>query len=138
MKLLYEFVKECKQKFGKDLVSIILFGSYARGTAKETSDVELLVIAKNLPRNMFKRLSLLDDFVIHAIKKYHIRVFPIFYEPEELSTEFVNPLIYVLIGYKVLFGESFWVDFLQRPKPKVKETKPIFIGEREWEIEKLI
>jgi hypothetical protein len=138
-KVLKDFVKVCKEKFGKDLVSIILFGSYARGTAREGSDIDLLVIAKNLPKDIFRRLDLLDDFVVHAIKKHHVRVVPIFYEPEDFSTEFINPLVYgILTGYRILFGRPFWSAYIEGIKPRIRATKPVFIGEKRWEIEKLI
>lgn len=37
-------------KFGDDLVSIVVFGSFARGKAKEGSDLDLLIVLRELPR----------------------------------------------------------------------------------------
>jgi len=47
---LLEILREVKEKLieilGDDLVEVILFGSYARGEAKEDSDVDVLVVVK--------------------------------------------------------------------------------------------
>jgi predicted nucleotidyltransferase len=46
---LEEFVEACKKKLEKNLISIVLFGSRVKGYAREDSDYDLLIIAKNLP-----------------------------------------------------------------------------------------
>jgi predicted nucleotidyltransferase len=40
---------------GDRLVSIVLFGSVARGTARPTSDVDVIVVADGLPRSLAER-----------------------------------------------------------------------------------
>jgi predicted nucleotidyltransferase len=40
---------------------VILYGSYARGDFNEWSDIDVLVIAKQLPENPIERLSLVQD-----------------------------------------------------------------------------
>lgn len=37
------------KRFGDDLVSVVIFGSFARGEAKEGSDLDLLIIVRKLP-----------------------------------------------------------------------------------------
>ena len=39
-----EFKKEIKKLYGKRLKHIIIYGSYARGSATEDSDIDLLVV----------------------------------------------------------------------------------------------
>ena len=39
-----EFKKDVKKLYGKRLKHIILYGSYARGSATEDSDIDLLVV----------------------------------------------------------------------------------------------
>ena len=40
---------------GARLVSLVLFGSVARGTASQSSDIDLLVVADELPRSLADR-----------------------------------------------------------------------------------
>lgn len=54
-------VQALQQGLGQQLVSIVLFGSRARGDAKEESDWDLLVIAKDLPDRHFERYRRLKD-----------------------------------------------------------------------------
>ena len=42
-----EFVKVALEKYGEKIESIILFGSVARGEAKEDSDIDILIVTKN-------------------------------------------------------------------------------------------
>ncbi|MBM3135334.1 MAG: nucleotidyltransferase domain-containing protein [Chloroflexi bacterium] len=50
-----EVVAALRQDLGDDLVAIVLFGSRARDEADETSDWDLLVIARHLPEKFFQR-----------------------------------------------------------------------------------
>ena len=54
-----EFAKCVKGKLGR--VTVILYGSYARGDFNEWSDIDVLVIAEQLPENPVERLSLVED-----------------------------------------------------------------------------
>jgi len=40
---------------GEQLVSIVLFGSVARGDAHDTSDIDLLIVAEGFPRRLAER-----------------------------------------------------------------------------------
>jgi uncharacterized protein len=44
---------------GEHLVSVVLFGSVARGDASLRSDIDLLIVARGLPRGQFARKRLL-------------------------------------------------------------------------------
>jgi len=137
-----EFVEACKEKFGEDLISIVLFGSYARGNFKESSDVDLLVIAKNLPGNVFERDKLIEEIVWNILKRRHIKISPILVEPEEIKihAKWPNPLFYgILLGYRILFGNEFFEKVMKVVKEGIMEKDPIYIeGGKEWRLIKLI
>jgi hypothetical protein len=42
-------------RFGDQLVSVVLFGSVARGQAREPSNIDLLLVARGLPRSLRDR-----------------------------------------------------------------------------------
>jgi len=48
-------VRALQQGLGKKLVAVVLFGSRARGDAKEESDWDMLVIAEDLPERQMER-----------------------------------------------------------------------------------
>jgi hypothetical protein len=48
-----------RSHLGDRLVSVVLFGSVARGEASATSDIDLLIVAEDLPQGQFARKRLL-------------------------------------------------------------------------------
>jgi hypothetical protein len=132
-----EFVEACKKKLGENLISIVLFGSRVKGYAREDSDYDLLIIAKNLP-DIKERLNLLEEEESIIWDKYKIKISSLLLEEEIFSP--VNPLLFgVLSGYKVLFGEENFKKNLRQAKAWIEEMDPIYVeGEKEWRIKELI
>jgi hypothetical protein len=133
-----EFVKVCKKKLGKNLISIILFGSRVKVYAGKDSDYDLLIIAKNLP-DIKERFSILEKEESEIWDKYKIKISSLLLEEEEIFSP-VNPLLFgVLSGYKVLFGKENFKKNLQQEKAWIEEMDPIYVeGEKEWRIKELI
>jgi predicted nucleotidyltransferase len=50
------FVKECKE-IGITFEKVLLFGSYAKGTAREDSDIDLLLISKKFSDDVFANIK---------------------------------------------------------------------------------
>jgi predicted nucleotidyltransferase len=59
--LLNKYVKHITRAKGNDIVSIMLFGSVARGEARfdsaHQSDLDLIVVVKNVPKDLFDRVT---------------------------------------------------------------------------------
>lgn len=55
--LLNRFKQLLLERFGANLLSLILFGSVARGTANQESDINLLIIMKDAPDSYYRRLE---------------------------------------------------------------------------------
>lgn len=83
----------CQRHYGPRLVSVAVFGSVGRGTPGPDSDIDLLVVAEQLPRG---RLARSDDFaaVERAVDPQltsahshglHPTLSPIFKTPEEVA-----------------------------------------------------
>jgi predicted nucleotidyltransferase len=60
-----EILKNFKQllhtRFENNLISLVLFGSVARGTAKQESDIDLLIILENASDSYYRRLEPVVD-----------------------------------------------------------------------------
>ncbi|MCC6018870.1 MAG: nucleotidyltransferase domain-containing protein [Candidatus Verstraetearchaeota archaeon] len=133
-----EFVEACKEKFGGNLVSIVLFGSRVKGYARRDSDYDLLIIARNLP-DIKERFDLLGKEESEIWDKYGIKISSLLFEEEEIFSP-VNPLLFgVLSGYKVLFGRENSERGLKQAKVWIEEMDPIYVdGERGWRVKELI
>jgi predicted nucleotidyltransferase len=55
-----DYAAALQEVLGDRLVSVVLFGSVARGQATASSDIDLLVVVKDLPQSRFARRRLLD------------------------------------------------------------------------------
>lgn len=67
--VLKRFAAQAQEVLGDNLGSIILFGSRARGDARPDSDVDLLLIVKNI-ENLSPALEGLDDVVLDLLLQY--------------------------------------------------------------------
>ncbi|MDQ7030174.1 MAG: nucleotidyltransferase domain-containing protein [Ardenticatenia bacterium] len=59
-RLAREYTETLKETLGDRLVSVVLFGSVARGEAGPTSDIDLFVVLEEAPRGMRRRRALLE------------------------------------------------------------------------------
>ena len=55
-----EYSKILQEILGKQLISVVLFGSVARGEAGPHSDIDLFIVLENAPYGMTRRRALLD------------------------------------------------------------------------------
>lgn len=67
--ILLEFKEEVAKLYGSQLVRVILYGSWARGTATDDSDIDLLVVLKGniIPGREIDRMI---DFITDLNLKY--------------------------------------------------------------------
>lgn len=67
-KLLNHFLYQLNKKFKESLISVVLYGSVARGNAKENSDIDLLLIINKPPSNYHRRIEKVME-VEHLLEK---------------------------------------------------------------------
>lgn len=119
-KFLAEVTARIHRALGDNLIAVVLFGSYAKGTARRFSDLDLLVVAHTLPRNG-QRDELLADAFDDLVIETGIAVMPIFVTKEELrfAMEVRSPLLYGLVtGYRMVWGKLpillKWEQFVRK------------------------
>lgn len=54
------YAEALRSELGDNLVSVVLFGSVARGEARPSSDIDLLVVGERFPAGRFARLRVLE------------------------------------------------------------------------------
>lgn len=122
-----EIEKECKKiaqqyakRIGNNLMALALFGSYARGDFDEESDLDLLLVAKRLPRNILKR----QEFVSGPLLEIAKRKFAVMARTKkEFSEGF--PSIYLDLGMDAVIlydPQVFLTKKLERVRELIKEA----------------
>jgi hypothetical protein len=92
-------VREVSRAYGDRLVSIALFGSVARRTARPDSDLDLFLVVENLPRGRRARLETFDaverslaaETEALARAGIDVELSPVLRTPEDLKT--ASPLL---------------------------------------------
>lgn len=56
-RLINGLLAELRREYGPRLVSVAVFGSVGRGTPREDSDIDLLIVARDLPQGRFQRVE---------------------------------------------------------------------------------
>lgn len=117
---------EAKKVYGKRLVTLAVYGSWARGQNKPESDIDVLVVADGLSRRRLNRVeefNAIEEALEGGLKNLHqqgIYTFfsPIFKTPEEVrkgSLLFLDMLYELIIFYdKKKFFSDYLKDFKRR------------------------
>ncbi|AEE94812.1 DNA polymerase beta domain protein region [Acidianus hospitalis W1] len=127
--LLNKMVSIMKEEFKDSLISVVLYGSVARGDNRKDSDVDLIVVIKDLPKDsMLKRIRLFETKVEDKLnleeywkKGYYITLSPVLKTPEE-AVRF-SPLYLDLVydGIILYDKDNFFLNILEKLKEKLKE-----------------
>jgi len=135
--IIAKMVRSLRQNFGEGLISVVIYGSYAKGNAGPSSDIDLLVVVKGLPR---------DWDIIHSMekewmrkgrflgKRFHI----VFVSPEDVeeSVECAAPLMLEIYdAHKVFFDRGkFFQRCIGRMEGLIKERDIHKRRQGVWEV----
>jgi predicted nucleotidyltransferase len=124
-----KLLEESKSFYGDQLISFVVFGSVARETFRYDSDIDLLIIAKNLPKGRMKRVtqfSAVENRIapfLESLKKEGIDTYisAIFKTPQE--AELGSPLFLDMVeDARILYDKNaFFAKRLERLRKRLKE-----------------
>ncbi len=116
------YAEVLKEQLGESLVTVVLFGSVARGEASSHSDIDLLVIASGLPESRLARqlcLERADDLLeprLQALRRQGTLTgfSPLLKTPQEAAR--VTPLYFDLLQDALILydREGFFSTVLER------------------------
>lgn len=139
-KLIDRTLEELKEYFGEDLISVVLFGSFARGEAKKESDIDLLIVCRDLPKERMKRQDIfieIEKNIEKEMKRLHEKgVFPYIspiMKTKEEAKKFSPLYLDMVEDAKILFDrQNFFGEILRNLRYKMKElkSKRIWIGKK--------
>jgi uncharacterized protein len=126
----------CLGHYGARLVSLVVFGSVGRGTAGPDSDLDLLVVASDLPDGRVPRVF---DFeaVEHALavdissargQGWAVELSPVFKTPEEVRTG--SPLFLDLVDDAVMLFDRD--DFMRNELDSLRVRLQKLGARRVW------
>ncbi|MDI6885916.1 MAG: nucleotidyltransferase domain-containing protein [archaeon] len=126
--LIEEYCSLIKNHFRDRLISICLFGSVARGEAKPGSDIDILVVADDLPIDIGLRIKE-TNYVHENLKKSEAYislcksgvsglVSDIFFTPEEIERH--PPILLDMVEDGIIWYDK--EDFLRKVLLSIKEN----------------
>jgi predicted nucleotidyltransferase len=96
------YVRALEARFGPDLVSVVLFGSWARGEGRAESDIDPLVIIRGLSGGRFERDRPVRDRAKEVSEELADRVSLIVSTPE--GAEHVKPYYLAMLSARARVG----------------------------------
>ncbi len=138
--ILERLIESLKDKYGDRLVSVVLFGSVARGEARKDSDIDLIIVIDGLPKSKIKRQEgfievenkLMDTFENFLEKGYFVDISPILRTPEEISK--IPPILLDVVEDGILLYDrnDFFKKIIEKIKGRLNElgSKRVRIGKR--------
>jgi predicted nucleotidyltransferase len=128
------FTRKCMEKFGENLVSVVLFGSKSRGTATARSDIDFIIILEREGEEEIIR-NLRIDFLMKFSKK----IDTICLTRNDALQNFKNispPFATLALGIKIFYDKN---DFFKEQFKKfiriIEKTKiKYYEGDRLWDI----
>lgn len=110
-----------RARFGGDLVSVVVFGSRARGEARLDSDIDLLVVARDLPSDHTERFRIVLDLARQVSPDFAAMLSVIVRTPEEAAP--IKPYyLGMLSGHVLLWDhDGFFAGVLDRLRARLAE-----------------
>jgi uncharacterized protein len=125
-----------RQHYGARLLSVAVFGSVARGTQREDSDIDFLIVARALPRG---RTARVEEFLpverdlegwLAPVRPdlMPVALSPVFKTPEEVEAG--SPLFLDLVeDARILYDEG---DFLAGRLERLRQRLAALGSRRVW------
>ena len=130
-KLLKRLTSLCKEHYGERLVSLAVFGSVGRGTPRPDSDIDLLLVIKDLPVGRIARVKEFSaiETALGIATKGRIELSPVFKTPEEIAKG--SPLLLDMVeDVRMLFDLD---DFFKNVLKNLKERLQRLGARRIWQ-----
>lgn len=126
--------------WGTDLVSIVLFGSFARGDTHPFSDIDLLLVVEHLPQDWRERGALELSFERLGLR-WGKPLQVILVEPEEVrsAVDGIMPLLLEMReGYRCLLDRGgFFENEMKRLEGILLMRRARKLAEHKWEVPEL-
>jgi hypothetical protein len=140
--LLEKLTKLLQEEFQDKLISVVLYGSIARGDNRKDSDIDLLLVIKDLPKTITERVILfdkverkLDDDIMRLMDEgYYVTFSPILKTPEEAMR--FSPIYMDMTEDAIILYDrnEFFRKVLEKTKKRLKELgfERVWLSKKSW------
>lgn len=136
--LLDDLLAGLKKALGENLVSLVLYGSVARGDYRKDSDIDLLIISRNLPKEKLRRQELFiqveDTLNLEGLysKGFYPNFSPVIKAAEE--AKFLTPLYLDMVEDAIILydADGFFKNILDNLGANLKKqgSRRVYIGKK--------
>jgi len=136
--ILDKLLLKIRQEWKDNLISLVLYGSVARGDFNENSDNDLLIFCENLPKSISKRFEMFLEIEdeLH-LEKYHENGFNVDFSTilrTKKEAENLIPLYLDMVDDAIILNDknNFFNNVLNRLREQLKrlDAKRIYIGKK--------
>jgi predicted nucleotidyltransferase len=135
--ILDQLLTEVIKRWDKKVVSMVMFGSFARGNAHEHSDIDVLLIIEDLPKDWRTRSTFELSFERLGLK-WGMPLQVIMVEPEEMeySINHINPLLLeIREKYYCVFDRNGYFQGKLKDLERVMSLRKVRkLSDHMWEI----
>jgi len=122
--VLDNMVQSLHHEFGELMVSIVVYGSYAREMATRGSDIDLLIVVRSLPRD-WQSIHRLEDRLMLRGRRFGRRFQITLVTPEDISDsiEYAAPMMLEIYNtHKIILDlEDFFKNCMERMEHIIRE-----------------
>lgn len=138
--ILTKFKQLLLEKFGANLISLVLFGSAARGTAGYESDTDLLIILKDAPDSYYRRLEPVIDIELKLREEAFestdaVPIFSSIVLSKEEALENRNIFLDMIDGSIILYDKNnFFKNRLKELKKRLLQlgSEKVVLEDKTW------
>ncbi|MBO3803307.1 MAG: nucleotidyltransferase domain-containing protein [Candidatus Brockarchaeota archaeon] len=139
-KVLSDLLQALRRRLGDRLVSLVVYGSVARGEARRDSDIDVLIVAEGLPNGRMRRSRIFEEVeeeVSESVKEawargYSVDFSPILKTPEEAAK--LSPLYLDMVEDAVILYDEggFFGKVLARLRERLRQlgAKRLRVGNK--------
>lgn len=124
--VLDKIASACREFYGGRLVSLAVFGSVGRGTARPDSDIDLLVVVDDLPARRMERVK---EFLAVEKRFSKLQLSPILKTPSEIRQG--SPLMLDMVDDALILHDR--TDFLQKQLDILRQKLTLLGAKRIWQ-----
>lgn len=138
--LIERFVERLKEEFGDNLVSVVLHGSVARSDYRPDSDIDLLLVFEELPRNQFARRDMVLEIerevereTPQRLEEGQYHVFTTILKTREEARHTAPYYLDMTTDAVILYDKGdFFHGVLDRLRARMKElgSRKVHVGEK--------